>query len=83
MDELTYTRVKDEWALTFDAMPDLILILDNQHRVVQANRAMAQRMGCVPEDLVGQTCYQVVHDAHTPPMFCPHSRLLASGEEHA
>ena len=83
MDELRCTRVKDEWALTFDAVPDLILILDNQHRVVLANKAMAQRMGCAPEDLVGQTCYQVVHDAHAPPMFCPHSRLLTSGEEHA
>jgi two-component system, chemotaxis family, CheB/CheR fusion protein len=83
MDERQSTRVTDDWARTFDAVPDLMMILDNQHRVVRANRAMALRMGCAPEDLVGQTCYQVVHNAHTPPMFCPHARLLADGTEHA
>ena len=44
---------------------------------------MAQRMGCSPEELIGQSCYQVVHDSHAPPMFCPHSKLLCSGDEHA
>lgn len=83
MDERRSTRERDDWARTFDAVPDLILILDNQHRVVRANKAMAQRMGCSPEDLIGQTCHQVVHDSHTPPVFCPHSRLLANGAEHA
>ena len=79
MDERQSTRTRDDWARTFDAVPDLMMILDNQHRVLRANRAMAQRMGCTPETLVGRTCHQVVHDAHTPPMFCPHSQMLASG----
>jgi two-component system CheB/CheR fusion protein len=83
MDELQSTRLSDDWARTFDAVPDLVMILDTQHRVVRANRAMAQRMGCAPEDLIGQSCHQVVHDAHTPPMFCPHARLLAGGDAHA
>jgi two-component system CheB/CheR fusion protein len=83
MDERRSTRIRDDWARTFDAVPDLILILDNQHRVLRANKAMAERMGCLPEELIGQSCYQVVHDSHTPPMFCPHSKLLCSGDEHA
>jgi len=83
MEERRNTRSRDDWARTFDAVPDLILILDNQHRVVRANKAMAERMGCSPESLIGRSCYQVVHDSHAPPMFCPHVRLLANGEEHA
>ncbi len=83
MDERRSTRGQDDWTRTFDAVPDLILILDNQHRVVRANRAMAERMGCAPESLIGRSCYQVVHDSHSPPMFCPHSRVLANGQEHA
>lgn len=73
----------DDWTRTFDAVPDLIMILDTRHRVVRANRAMAERMGCTPEALIGQSCYQVVHHACTPPLFCPHARLLGDGGEHA
>jgi PAS domain S-box-containing protein len=83
MEDCRDPRADGNWALTFDAVPDLILILDNQHRVMRANKAMAERMGCASQDLVGQTCFQVVHDAHAPPLFCPHSRLLADGQEHA
>jgi two-component system CheB/CheR fusion protein len=83
MDEHKNPRAEDDWALTFDAVPDLILILDNRHRVLRANKAMAKRMGCEPKDLIGQSCFQVVHNAHAPPVFCPHARLLADGEQHA
>jgi PAS domain S-box-containing protein len=71
MDERQSTRGKDDWARTFDAVPDLILILTTS-TAWRANKAMAQRMGCSPEDLIGQSCHQVVHDSHTPPRFCPH-----------
>lgn len=82
MDDKQSTHATDDWTRTFDAVPDLIMILDNRHRVVRANRAMAQRMGCAAEELIGQTCHQVVHHACTPPIFCPHARLLAGGGEH-
>jgi PAS domain S-box-containing protein len=75
-------RAKNEWERTFNAVPDLIMILDNEHRIVRANKAMADRLHCSPEDLVGSTCYEIVHGTETPPAFCPHARLLADGLEH-
>lgn len=83
MDVLESPAVDDHWTSTFDAVPDLILILDTRHRVVRANKAMADRMGCSAEQLAGKSCFQVVHDSHAPPMFCPHARMLATGEAHA
>jgi two-component system, chemotaxis family, CheB/CheR fusion protein len=83
MDDSQSPRAEDHWASTFDAVPDLILILDNQHRVVRANKAMAERIGCAPRELVGKPCFEALHNAPAPPLFCPHSRLLASGEEQA
>ena len=38
-------RSKEEWERTFDAVPDLIAILDEHHRIVRANRSMAQVLG--------------------------------------
>jgi PAS domain S-box-containing protein len=75
-------RAKDEWERTFDAVPDLIAILDDRHRVVRANRAMADRLGRTPDESVGLPCYVAVHGTERPPAFCPHTRTLADCREH-
>ncbi|GAB4256903.1 MAG: hypothetical protein Kow0092_03340 [Deferrisomatales bacterium] len=49
-------RAKDEWEATFDAVPELIALLDPDGRVRRLNRAMAQRLGLEPPDLVGRPC---------------------------
>jgi PAS domain S-box-containing protein len=74
---------KEELDRTFDAVPDLVMILDNKHRIVRANKAMADSLACSPEELVGQTCYEVVHASEEPPHFCPHAKVLIDGQEHS
>ena len=75
-------RAKQDWERTFDSVPDLIAILDPQHRVVRANRAMAQRLGMTAEQCVGQFCYQCVHGLSGPLTNCPHALTLVDGQEH-
>jgi PAS domain S-box-containing protein len=75
-------RAKEEWERTFDSVPDLIAIIDDRFRIVRANRAMAQRLGLMPEQCVGNICHQYVHGLGQPPTFCPHARTLADGQEH-
>jgi PAS domain S-box-containing protein len=75
-------RIQDAWEQTFDAVPDLIMILDAKHRIIRANKAMAEKMGLAPEELIGLSCFQAVHGTFKPPDFCPHARLLADGLEH-
>ena len=75
-------RVKQEWERTFDAMPDLIAILDDHHRILRTNKAMAQRLGLTPEQCVGKVCYRAVHGLDSAPDFCPHTLALADGREH-
>ena len=70
------------WEYTFDAMPDLIAILDDRYRIVRANKAMASKMNVTPEECVGLTCYKAVHGSGEPPFFCPHRQLLKDGLEH-
>ncbi len=76
-------RATEEWERTFDAVPDLIAVLDDQHRVVRANEAMAKRLGLTPQGCVGVPCYKTVHGMEAPPGFCPHALTLADGREHA
>jgi two-component system, chemotaxis family, CheB/CheR fusion protein len=73
---------KEEWERTFASVPDLIVILDNQHRVLRVNEAMASRLGRKPEDCIGLHCYDAVHGLSAPPAFCPHARTIEDGKEH-
>ncbi|WP_440945965.1 PAS domain S-box protein [Methanosarcina sp. T3] len=70
------------WKHTFDAVPDLIAIIDDKYRVVRANRAMVTKLGITPEECEGLTCYRVIHRTNSPPSFCPHQQLLKDGIEH-
>jgi PAS domain S-box-containing protein len=80
--EETVFRVAKDWKRVFDAVPDLIAIIDNKCRIVRANKAMAARLGTTPEDCAGLNCYRVVHGTDMPPSFCPHQQLLKDGLEH-
>jgi PAS domain S-box-containing protein len=75
-------KAKEDWERTFDAVPDLITIMDGRFRIVRANKAMADRLGITPEECRGQTCFERIHGTNKSPSFCPHARLLKDGQEH-
>ncbi len=74
--------ITDEWERTFDAVPDLIMILDQRHRIVRANKSIGEKLGRDAKDLSGLPCYEAVHGTNAPPEWCPHVRLLSDGMEH-
>ena len=76
------TQAKDEWEGTFNAVPDLIAILDDKHQIVKVNKPMAEKLGVSIEEAVGLTCYNYVHGTEEPPDYCPHSLFLRDGKEH-
>jgi PAS domain S-box-containing protein len=75
-------RAKEDWERTFASVPDMIAILDDQHRIIRTNSAMARRLGCTPDQCVGLPCYSVVHGTDAPPAICPHKKTLADGREY-
>lgn len=75
-------QAKEEWENTFDAVPDLISIIDTNYNIVRANRALANKLGTNPGETVGLKCYEVVHGLNAPPSFCPYLKLLENGQEH-
>jgi len=76
-------RTKEEWERTFNSVPDLISILDREHRIVRVNRAMAERLGLSAEKCVGLTCFTCVHGSTLPPSACPHTVSMEDGKEHS
>lgn len=74
---------KREWERTFDALPDLISIMDTDRTILRCNKAMAARCGLSVEELIGKKCYELVHGFNAAPACCPGFELLESGAMHA
>jgi two-component system, sensor histidine kinase and response regulator len=81
--ESNIIRAKKEWERTFDVIPDVITILDKNHRILRANTALAAKLGLTPRECVGQLCYRLMHGTEEPPAYCPHSKLLVDGRHHS
>ncbi|MBF0319252.1 MAG: PAS domain S-box protein [Nitrospirae bacterium] len=80
--EKALIQEKLEWKKTFDSIPDLIMILDGNHKIMKMNETMANRLKITPEEAIGQTCCEVVHATDKPLENCPHKQLLEDGLEH-
>lgn len=80
--EIALVRAKEEWERTFDSVPELIAIMDNQCRVTRMNRAMSERLGRKPGECNGLVCYEAIHGTGSPPSSCPHADTMKDGLEH-
>lgn len=50
---------RNEWERTVNALPDMIAIVDLEHRVIRANTAMQKRLGKPLEEIIGQDCLKL------------------------
>ena len=74
-------RAKEEWELTFNTVPDPVLLLDDQFHIRYANRATAKLVGVEAAQLIDKPCHEVVHGLSEPHPDCPYERMLATGKE--
>ena len=73
---------KRQWEQTFDAVPDLIAIIDEHNTIVRVNQALARRLGKRPQECVGKKCYSMLHADLAQPENCPHRQFFLSGKTH-
>jgi PAS domain S-box-containing protein len=50
------TRAKEELERTFDTISDLVFLVDDSWTILRANKALADRLGVSPRDLIGRSC---------------------------
>ncbi|MBN2232451.1 MAG: response regulator [Deltaproteobacteria bacterium] len=80
--EKSATEAKEQWERTFDAITDIVAILDQDLRIVRANVAAADMFGMAPGDMIGRYCYDVFCDATAPCTGCPELRTLQDMGNH-
>jgi signal transduction histidine kinase/DNA-binding NarL/FixJ family response regulator len=65
---------KHEWELTIDAIEEGIMMVDENCRIMRANRALAEWLNTTPNDLVGQYCYRAIYGQETPLAYCQNAK---------
>jgi len=69
-------QTAEEWSTTFDSITDLVSIHDTDFKLVRVNTAFANALKMKPAELIGRTCYQVIHGWKEPWQDCPHMKTL-------
>ena len=73
-------RAAQEWRTTFDSISDLVSLHDKDFKILRVNKAFADAFKMKPQEVVGRTCYELLHDGEKPWPVCPHRKALKTGE---
>ena len=76
-------QAADEWRTTFNSITDLVSIHDKDFKLVRVNKAFADAVKMEPAEVIGKTCYELVHGTKEPPASCPHKQTLDTKEPHS
>lgn len=63
-----------EWKDIFDAIADLIFIVDINNIIVGANKAFLQALDLRSEEVIGKRCYELLHKSNRPWPGCPYEQ---------
>jgi len=69
---------RDDWENIFESISDMVLILDTDQRIVDANRSAISALNLPKEKIIGRFCYELFHCTDHSPGLCPHRKLLSS-----
>jgi PAS domain S-box-containing protein len=72
-------RARQQWEEIFQAIGHPTLILDVEHCILSANRAVLRLTGQPEELLVGKKCFEVLHGSSQSARGCPMISMLDSG----
>jgi len=77
--EADLRKSKDDWERTFDAVPDMVMLLDAEYRVLRANKSVCSFVGQEASALLGKPCFEVIHKRTSPHPGCPFQKMLLTG----
>ena len=68
------------WRETFDSISDYILVLDKDHNIIRANKAIADALNMPFKEMLGKKCYKLLHNIEEPHKNCPYKETLETKE---
>ncbi len=77
-DEEALRASATQWQATFDAVADAVWLLDENQRILRANKATLTMFGKTPDEVIGRLCHEVVHETTCPITECPYLSTRSS-----
>ena len=74
-----YKELSKEFRGLLDAIPDSLTLHDVDFRIIWANQWAADRLGKAAEELIGQHCYELLHNRQEPCGDCPSFKCMQTG----
>lgn len=68
----------EDWENLFHSISDAVVVLDLDHRILDANRIAVEMLRRPRADIIGCRCFELFHRTNCPPSQCPHEKLIAS-----
>ena len=68
-----------QWRTTFDAISEATCLLDMEGKILRCNKAMTNLLGKSFEEIIGGTCWELVHGTSEPVEGCPVGRMCKTG----
>ncbi|TET42093.1 MAG: PAS domain S-box protein [Dehalococcoidia bacterium] len=69
---------EEDWRNSFDALEDVMLIVDKDFNIENINESGLALLGQSREEVIGRKCYEIIHGADGPAEYCLCRRLLES-----
>jgi PAS domain S-box-containing protein len=63
-----------------DALPFYVMLIDEQHHILQANRAVQTQLGVNVKDIIAKYCPTVIHGLDEPWYACPLEEAAQKGQ---
>ncbi len=78
-----HSMADEIWALTFDAIDDIVTIQDENLHIVRANAAAHRFFQAGDGELIGKSCHEFFADNAKPCANCPLLATLTNGHKHS
>lgn len=73
-------QAKSEWENAIDSLSDLIIICDDEFRILKTNRVLFDRYGFLLENVVGRDCDEIFYNEKTFPVsLYDYKRMVRAG----
>jgi PAS domain S-box-containing protein len=69
-------QAAEEWRTTFDSISDLVSIHDKDFKIKRVNKAFADVFKMKYQEIIGKTCYELVHRSKEPHLCCPYKQVM-------
>jgi PAS domain-containing protein len=77
--EVEFRRLSMEFNSLLDAIPDSLMLISKDLKVLWANKATSLALARTPEEIVGQYCFDIFDKRTTPCEHCPITESLSTG----